>query len=405
MEKGEIAMRCSNCTDPLPRGACFCPNCGAQVKRMDSELQPDQAHHSSGHGVVFRTRILGASRNYFNRHKKEPVVPWVLAWFILSTNVYVPKPELLYAMAESTTASTEYSQEEVRLVQDSGLRQEKDGDLGSARYLQDDVVLVSIYVDYQDVSWDEGKEEDARNSLAVACEYLEAEAGRYGQELNIFYDVEKEDGLLYRMDYELSAAAYKQDDIIDAPNFDMYLWKWIDDNIPVADIQKAYGTDNIGFLAMVADVGTSYANVFYMEDPDIYYNEVSVLYFYYPYTRTTDQEVPAVYAHEILHLFGAIDLYEGSEAFSPENMDYVAEHYPSDIMYSVYCDSNRLHYEEIHLEIGPVTAYYLGWLDELPEEDQENLTNYKRAVVAGFSYGDPWFNKEDWGEENEMNKG
>ena len=124
-----------------------------------------------------------------------------------------------------------------------------------------------------------------------------------------------------------------------------------------------------------------------------------MLYYYYPYVRVNDREVPAVYAHEILHQFGAIDLYEGSGDFSPDNCAYVAERYPDDIMYAAYDDGGRLRYDEIRLEVGPVTAYYLGWLDELPGEDRAAMENYERSCVAGFSYDDPWYGEEDWGDE------
>lgn len=53
--------------------------------------------------------------------------------------------------------------------------------------------------------------------------------------------------------------------------------------------------------------------------------------------------------------------------------------------------TGRLVYDSIHLTVGPVTAYCLGWLDELPQADQEGLDEFERTCIAGFSYEDPVF--------------
>lgn len=264
----------------------------------------------------------------------------------------------------------------------------KEGSLGSAGYLRGDVLLVSLYINDRNTSWNADQEENVRKYLTVACDFLEEEAADYGQELNFVYDVEEYPDLRYRADFSGRA----ETDM--SGQFTRWLYRWIDDNVPVADLQKSYGTDNVGFLALVADEGGAYTQVYYIEDSERYFNEISVLFYYFAYLHTTDREVPAVYAHEILHQFGAIDLYEDSPDFSPENIAYVAETYPDDIMYSDYTEDGRLNYDSINLSISPVTAYYLGWLDELPERDRESLTEYERVCVAGFSYDDVSFGEE-----------
>ena len=367
-------MRCPNCLSPLPQGADRCPDCGAPIGQTAPAApapRPAGTRKASG--------LRGGA-----------AAAWLLVILLLAGNFSLPYSfggSLRRALGTGGGVSANGG-----AVAVPDRRQEKDSILGSAGYLRDDVVLVSIYVDDADSAWDEGKQDKARSCIAVACEYLEEQAAHYGQELRLYYDVTEHPELAYRMEYERDAAA-------DDTNFDMRLWKWIEQNVPVGGLQEVYGTDNIGFLALVAKEGGAYTNVFYVEDPKNYYNEISVLYYYYPYVRVNDREVPAVYAHEILHQFGAIDLYEGSGDFSPENCAYVAEHYPDDIMYSAYDDDGRLRYDEIRLEVGPVTAYYLGWLDELPEEDRAGMKDYERSYVAGFSYDDLWYDEEDWGDD------
>lgn len=263
--------------------------------------------------------------------------------------------------------------------------QRKEGDLGSAGYLRGDVLLVSLYIDDSGSRWDRDKQENVKSYLDVACDYLVEQAEDYGQTLSFYYDVDLYPDLMYGLTYDQCVA---EDE---TGGFDRWLNKWIEKNVPIADLQEKYGTENIGFLALVADSGGAYTNVYYMEDPSIYYNESSVIFYYYPYVRLTDREVPAVYAHEILHQFGAIDLYEGSYDFAPENVSYVGRTYPDEIMYSDYTVDGRLVYEEIELSISPVTAYCLGWIDQLPPEDQTELKDFYRTCIAGFSEEDLTF--------------
>lgn len=266
--------------------------------------------------------------------------------------------------------------------------QEKGSPRGSAGYLWGDVLLVSIYVDDADGAWRNRQRADVRDSLRVACDFLEEEAAAYGAQLELYYDVQEYPELAYKAQFSGQAAEDRNG------AFDRWIYRWISSNIPVAELQESFGTDNVGFLVLLAGQGSAYTNVYYMEDPVRYYNESSVLFYKYPYEDDDDREVPGVYAHEILHMFGAIDLYEGSSDFSPENTGYVAQTYPNDIMYSDYVGYDGPDYTQITLEISPVTAYYLGWLKELPQADQEGLSDYGRVCVAGFSYDDPTFGEE-----------
>ena len=77
-------------------------------------------------------------------------------------------------------------------------------------------------------------------------------------------------------------------------------------------------------------------------------------------------ESPAVYAHEIMHLFGAHDLYEEAE-FTSEVTSYVKQTYPMEIMYRVTDEQGNSYDEKIINTISPITAYHLGWIDELEE--------------------------------------
>jgi hypothetical protein len=73
----------------------------------------------------------------------------------------------------------------------------------------------------------------------------------------------------------------------------------------------------------------------------------------------------STYAHEILHLFGACDLYEENKTdhISQELADYIADNYPHEIMYYTYEDDDTSNFDEITKEMSPVTLYFLDWGD------------------------------------------
>ena len=133
----------------------------------------------------------------------------------------------------------------------------------------------------------------------------------------------------------------------------------------------AYGARHIAFLFFLPISGTSFTMAHYADDGDSFYYEYSCLYKTDAYTDG-EAESPATYAHEILHLFGAPDLYEGSGDPYVDRalIDYVAETYPDDIMVSTYEDDGTSRFDMITKEISPLTAYCLGLTDTCPELEQ-----------------------------------
>ena len=71
-------------------------------------------------------------------------------------------------------------------------------------------------------------------------------------------------------------------------------------------------------------------------------------------------------AHEILHQFGAWDLYR--EYLEPENARKAMELYPHSVMLNTYSNQDLL-------EVDEVTAYLIGWHDQFAE----HFTRFDRA--------------------------
>ena len=80
------------------------------------------------------------------------------------------------------------------------------------------------------------------------------------------------------------------------------------------------------------------------------------------YARNSQDQQPeysCAVAHELLHQFGAIDLYYPDDP-TEERLNYTRMLFPDDIMYRIDPDLDRL-------QIGAVTAHMIGWLEHLPE--------------------------------------
>lgn len=113
-----------------------------------------------------------------------------------------------------------------------------------------------------------------------------------------------------------------------------------------------------------ADVAVMFfVNGFFEEHQSFSYHTQSVDY-NTEYSIITTKN-PAVIAHELMHLFGAVDLYPNRH-FPNFNYSKIAKVYPNEIM--------RIQHKEISkLEVSPITSYFLGWQDSLSESDNRLL--------------------------------
>ncbi|SFT89582.1 hypothetical protein SAMN05216474_3011 [Lishizhenia tianjinensis] len=121
-----------------------------------------------------------------------------------------------------------------------------------------------------------------------------------------------------------------------------------------------------------------YENIAHMYFMNAYYEDVKGN----AWNTATDHSVEfaiiegksaAVIAHEFLHLFGAVDLYPTQE-YSFFKFDEIEKKYQNSIMLESYKDVNKL-------EVDSINAYFLGWTNQLSEEDNELLFHKLKAPV------------------------
>lgn len=236
---------------------------------------------------------------------------------------------------------------------------------GSASYIDDKTLIVSIYASDNESSWDfSDKNQNAlatqmMNELSVATSWLTQEVSEYSKGAEFIYDWAKNPDLVYSVRFyetlvRADGGAY-YDQVA-------YINKYIN----TEELLRKYDAQNIIYVFFFNtppsnphnpwsisktandNFNTEIINIFYRFDNDFVVN-------------------PCIYAHEIMHCFGAKDLYYKNRYITQDYVDYLSSTESDDIMFSVYTGN------EIHNSFSPLDAYYMGLSESCPEVEKWNL--------------------------------
>lgn len=228
--------------------------------------------------------------------------------------------------------------------------------LGSAPYLKGDNLLVSMFVTTPESGWNEEEKQVMLEKVGVAAEYIETAAAEYGIELQLIYNYEEHPSL-----YVEATTDFCVNEETNFPDrLDEEIALWFETCIDYEALLATYDAEGIATMVMVNNPGISYAIVYDGTDNV----KESLVLFTGDYYHGGEPEKPITYAHEILHLFGAHDLYEEAE-FTSEVTAYVEQTYPREIMLTVTGGGNTQ--TEIEADLSQITAYHLGWVNEAEE--------------------------------------
>ena len=249
--------------------------------------------------------------------------------------------------------------------------------LGSAGELDGRIVVVSIYLTDKKRDWDFTNETDrlrrehSLNYLGIALDWITENAARWGKYPEFIYDWEQNDDLYYEMTIDENVANDYED-----PTDDMN--EMIMDYVDPESLLEEYDADSIVYLAFINSPLTNDTVSFTIPYDDSLGDETCEICYIF-LCSDGEEENPASYAHEILHTFGAPDLYTYDDPATNYNIDrdfvsYCETNHPNEIMVTTYdVDTDEPYYDHISNELTEITAYYIGWTDSSKEAEEYGL--------------------------------
>ncbi len=243
-----------------------------------------------------------------------------------------------------------------------------DGYYGWGKNIDGRTVVVSVFADCDDCVWDEDSlaeyEEYEIRSLGIACDWISQRTAEYGADTELIYD--------WSTDPKLRQQAVIKGNLTgqypDTKAVDGYLDDLEESRM---ELMRRYRTDSVIYIFFTnTEAEHDYPSLSYMwmneGDPE---DEFTIIY------KSVDfeWESPAVYAHEMLHLFGAFDFYTvdgyGYESgVTEEYIRHLEETGSNDIMFTI-CDisTGLQNYDKITNGLSEVDAYYLGIIPRCEE--------------------------------------
>ncbi len=228
---------------------------------------------------------------------------------------------------------------------------------GSCNSINGVTVIVTIFVGDPFHHWDwNSRQQDAasyfriRDRLETAVNWLAQQAGRYGAKATFYWDW-NDSPLLYNW-------YTSKNNIRDYQYTYSELQQYISDHIQLQAIKDRYRADNVLFLALYnQDINETARGVSFPLDFWAYAGADDAYEIVWLMDEDNGLTVSAAgLAHEIMHCFGAVDLYEGSDFTTRAYLDHLKAIGSKDIMYQIdYRDPDH-----IGETFSDLDAYYLG---------------------------------------------
>ena len=231
---------------------------------------------------------------------------------------------------------------------------------GTCRTLTGEIAVVTIFVDDNESSWSREQAETFQHEfVTTGLDFLTKQAAKWGHTLTFqpgMYFTQPEQGISVRYPdiMETSASSF-QADVADYAAMSLgfpsktELYHYV---------RESAGTEQVIILFALNKTGRSFA----VSDHDTNANDT--LEYCVVFRKNWDtgkKEAAAIVPHEILHLFGAEDLYkEPTDGSRAGKAKIAKKHFPKDVMFqnNIKISSNN---------VDAFTAYAVGWSNTLPE--------------------------------------
>ncbi len=231
--------------------------------------------------------------------------------------------------------------------------------VGTNGLLQDSIKVHIFFMDDYESVWTK-QEINAyfNNQIKLGLEFIEKEAKRYGVPLTVTYEIYgtalgkgqeiKYEGIVSDGSdgtHDLDPVTYAAHDIGYPNKAQMYY-----------DLFEKNDYCEVVFLSVFNKDGISYAHQHEGDDTNGAIVESVVVftsYLGYDFKLNENTHMAASVAHEILHIYGAVDLYDDKVS------EYAKTKYADDIMLMAYRNIDEM-------KVGLYTAYAVGWREQPP---------------------------------------
>lgn len=292
--------------------------------------------------------------------KKKILLVIILLILIISSILFIKKPFKNNIKEESIKQDRELSKNnEVEDIPIDKQNKLYGGINGTADKLEGKTVIISIYANELTYKWNYDNEEDNNtindtlDNIRIATEYLTKQAEKYNKNAEFIYNWQKYSDLKYQANFNEDIVSNYKDNYVTQR-------EWIVNNIDIDKIIDKYSADNllVMYFFNTDSTNTSITSTYSKYDIDV----IDVFIENDRYIIPT-----ATYAHEILHTFGAPDLYFENAKITQEYVDYLKDNNTNDIMAKVNYG------KEIINSFSDLDAYYVGLIDKCDEVDKWNL--------------------------------
>lgn len=292
----------------------------------------------------------------------------------------------------SVTEQCELSDGEEYLTGYASEKEFKTRHTGSVGLISDRTVLVSVFVNEPEDVWIQSEKDDVLNTCTIAYDFIHDELkSKYKTDTDLIYN--------WKMDPELAVTVNINEEIpayVSGKDGEKHMDALEDEWVREVDakaLMEKYECESIGFLYLIPHEGCSYTSQHFIEDSEETWNEGCLLYLEDMYSPTYERETPVVYAHELLHMFGAEDYYSDAGIFSNATYGKLKSMCSEDIMLKNYDMINGVYttyHDEVRGEISPVTAYLLGIVDEKAIEELPELKREEKGTFPGSNDDRPF---------------
>ncbi len=247
---------------------------------------------------------------------------------------------------------------------------------GSAVYLEGTTAVVTVAVATEKTPWEEKSLTAAKKKASTALDFISKAGKDRKKDVNFVFD--KAD-LNYEYTYSGNIEDFEYED------YDSVVTELLDGTIDAKKIREDNKADGIAYLFLLNGRGTCFASPHYQEDETEFFSEAAYMFATGYDDEGEEVEVgPADYAHQLLRLFGAVELMEPDATFgyTLNLFDAVEKDYKNDIMYTTLDAKGKVSDSKITNEITDITAYSVGWVDDFKELKENEA--FKKDFVGCF---------------------